>query len=105
MLCTKGDWIKYAGDIALAGIKQGRIVQVLTDPAGGITGFVSDETLPMDENKEYAVRIRRNDASFAQVSVRNTPGQNTTVLFFDIYPEDSLQDGNLLFSGIQKVIL
>ena len=50
MLCSKGDWIKYAGDIALAGITQGRISEVIKNADGSTIGFLSDEKIPAMED-------------------------------------------------------
>ncbi|MDR2160518.1 MAG: hypothetical protein LBP23_10675, partial [Treponema sp.] len=62
LVCNKGDWIQYAGDIALAGSTQGRITAVLN--SGGLcTGFYTDEPVVMDAGKTYGVRIRRADGS------------------------------------------
>lgn len=83
LLCGKGDWIKYAGDIALAGLKQGRIAELLTDEGGLITGFVSDELLPMESGKNYAARIRKKDGNIVLLNLRTEEGDNSEVFFLN----------------------
>ena len=57
LVCNKGDWIQYAGDIALAGSTQGRIKGVIW--ADGVcVGVDTDEPIVMTEGKQHAIRIR-----------------------------------------------
>ena len=98
LLCGKGDWIKFAGDIALAGIKQGRIAEILTDEGGLITGFVSDEILPMENRQNYAVRIRQKDGSIVLQRLRTEEGENTNVFF--LTPQSKgISEGDLFAFG------
>jgi len=62
LLCNKGDWIQYAGDIALAGSTQGRIKGVIWVD-GVCIGIDTDEPMVMTEGNQYAVRIRRSDGT------------------------------------------
>ena len=79
MLCTKGDWIKYAGDIAIVGIKQGRIASIQHDGNGNTVSFESDEVITMEDNKDYSVRVRLADSSSVLLDVRTIPGDNTHI--------------------------
>lgn len=79
MLCSKGDWIKYAGDVALAGIKQGRITAIQRDINNKVVSFESDEILPMEENKNYAIRVRLADASSVLLNILTAEGGQTKV--------------------------
>ena len=99
LLCVKGDWIKYAGDVALAGIKQGRISSVITDDTGSCTGFISDEVLPMEADKQYACRIRKNTGEIILAQIVTTAGDNTTVTFPDPLIGDKLHEGDLFAFG------
>ncbi len=100
MLCRKGDWIKYAGDIALAGIKQGRVSELIKDPSGNIIGFQSDEIIPMEKGENYAVRIRRKDATFVQLAIRTDAGEQNKVYFTQsLLPSQVFQEGNLFLFG------
>ena len=100
MLCSKGDWIKYAGDIALAGLKQGRIENLIYNN-GKIIGFKSDELLPMQEENSYAVRIRKNDGTISLYDVVYTEGNHLEVLFSESLPADEIQEENLFAFGIR----
>ena len=99
LLCSKGDWIKYAGDIALAGLKQGRIAEVIYDN-GNVTGFVSDEVLPMEAGKSYAVRIRKNNAEIVLYKLKTSPGNNLEVFFEFPLSGSGLNEGDLFAFGL-----
>ena len=101
MLCSKGDWIKYAGDIALAGLKQGRIENLIYNDNGKIIGFKSDELLPMQEENSYAVRIRKNDGTISLYDVVYTEGNHLEILFSESLPADEIQEQNLFAFGIR----
>lgn len=101
MLCSKGDWIKYAGDIALAGLKQGRIENLIYNDNGKIIGFRSDELLPMQEENSYAVRIRKNDGTISLYDVVFTEGNHLEVLFSESLQADEIQEQNLFAFGIR----
>ena len=68
LMCRKGDWIKYAGDIALAGLKQGRIEAVDGQK------LILDEQVTMESGKTYAVRIRKSDGSAVLCNVQTVAG-------------------------------
>ncbi|SEQ46108.1 Putative phage tail protein [Treponema bryantii] len=68
LMCRKGDWIKYAGDIALAGLKQGRIESVDGQK------ILLDEQVTMESGKTYAVRIRKSDGSAVLCNVQTVAG-------------------------------
>lgn len=99
LLCSKGDWIKYAGDIALAGLKQGRIAEVIYDN-GNVTGFVADEVLPMEAGKSYAVRIRKNNAEIVLYKLKTSPGNNLEVSFEFPLSGSGLNEGDLFAFGL-----
>lgn len=101
MLCSKGDWIKYAGDIALAGLKQGRITTLIYNDNGKIIGFRSDELLPMQEENSYAVRIRKNDGTISLYDVVFTEGNHLEILFSESLPADEIQEQNLFAFGVR----
>lgn len=70
LMCRKGDLIKYAGDIALAGLKQGRIVSV----QGAL--LITDEEITMEAGKSYAVRIRHKDGTASLHSLVTSAGSS-----------------------------
>jgi hypothetical protein len=74
LICNKGDWIQYAGDIALAGSTQGRIKGVVWED-GVCIGIDTDEPMVMDEGKQYAVRVRLSDGTIILKDVVFSPGK------------------------------
>ena len=73
LMCRKGDWIKYAGDIALAGLKQGRIEAVDGQK------LILDEQVTMESGKTYAVRIRKSDGTAALCNVQTVVGTSNEI--------------------------
>jgi len=64
LLCAKGDWIQYAGDIALTGSVQGRIAETLwNEETGLLTGIRLDEPAQTEQGRQYAVRLRLSDGT------------------------------------------
>lgn len=98
MLCRKGDWIKYAGDVAFAGITQGRISSVVTYN-NQIIGIESDEKLPMESGNRYALRIRRNDATFVLKEIQVTAGSSNSAEFLTPLELGEIQEENLFVFG------
>ena len=83
LLCNKGDWIQYAGDIALTGSVHGRIRELIW-AEGLCIGFRSDEPVPMTSGRQYAVRLRKSNGSVLLKEVAFTPGkliENTLTYF------------------------
>ena len=100
ILCSKGDLIEYAGDIALAGIKQGRIQSLTEGEPGRITGFVSDEILPAEEGKLYAVRVRKKTGEIVLISLASVSDDGREAAFLYSEPADGgLSEGDLFAYG------
>ena len=100
LMCQKGDWIKYAGDIALAGITQGRIAERITDVSGLVTGFECDEIIPMESGKTYAIRVRMSDGSTALLDVENNGGSTKSIYLLSfIASENAPKAGDLFAFG------
>ena len=97
LLCQKGDWIKYAGDIALAGITQGRVAELLREN-GQIIGVVTDEELPMEFNKKYAIRIRKNDGTAIITDLVNFGAPSNRAMFAKPLTDD-INEGDLFVYG------
>ncbi|MCL2762237.1 MAG: host specificity factor TipJ family phage tail protein [Treponema sp.] len=73
LMCNKGDWIQYAGDIALTGSVQGRIKGVIW--ADGVCiGIDTDEPVVMTAGTQYAVRIRLSNGIIMLKEVIFSPG-------------------------------
>lgn len=80
LMCRKGDWIKYAGDIALAGLKQGRIEAVDGQK------LILDEQVTMESGKTYAVRIRKSDGTAALCNVQTVVGTSNEITISEQIP-------------------
>ncbi len=100
LMCRKGDWIKYAGDIALAGITQGRITELSLDAGGRVTGFETDEEIPMENGRNYAVRVRKSSGEITLINLRNMGTASHSVTFeVAIAYSDSPKSGDLFAFG------
>ncbi|MBQ6780285.1 MAG: hypothetical protein IJP62_03520 [Treponema sp.] len=101
LMCRKGDWILYAGDIALAGIKQGRITERILDAASGnVTGFTCDEAIPMESGKSYGIRIRKSSCEIVLLDVLNSGETSHSVMLADaISADDAPKVGDLFAFG------
>ncbi|MCL2174972.1 MAG: host specificity factor TipJ family phage tail protein [Treponema sp.] len=74
LLCNKGDWIQYAGDIALTGSVQGRIKGTIWADNVCI-GIDTDEPVIMTEGQQHAVRIRLSKGNVILKDVAFITGQ------------------------------
>ena len=74
LICNKGDWIQYAGDIALTGSAQGRIKGTVWQD-GVCIGIDTDEPIEMLEGNQYAVRIRLYNGEIILKEVVFSPGR------------------------------
>lgn len=92
LMCRKGDWIKYAGDIALAGLKQGRIEAVDGQK------LILDEQVTMESGKTYAVRIRKSDGTATLCNVQTVIGTSNEITILGQVP--SGVEGCLFAFGI-----
>lgn len=97
MRYRRGDLLTLAHDSILVGLAWGRVKSVTTDGNGDVTGFVSDELLPMEPDTDYAVRLQRSDGSITTVGVvTNPPGVFEVTLdspVADIEPDDHFAFG------------
>ncbi|MBR0495396.1 MAG: hypothetical protein IJJ71_04370 [Treponema sp.] len=79
LMCSKGDWIKYAGDIAIAGVTQGRITERIFDGNGLVAGFECDEIIPMESGKSYGMRVRKANGESELFYLVNTGSSSRSV--------------------------
>ncbi|MCL2721737.1 MAG: host specificity factor TipJ family phage tail protein [Treponema sp.] len=83
LLCNKGDWIQYAGDIALTGSIQGRIRAILKDEqTEQCIGIRLDEPVEINHDNHYAVRLRLSDGKIVLKDIYKVENQ------FDIFFEE-----------------
>lgn len=100
LLCSKGDRIRYAGDIALTGISQGRIARLLQDAAGRIAGVETDEALPMEAGKSYGLRVRGQDGAITLHQIVTDAGEPKQAMLVTAAAEGSLGEGDLFAFGL-----
>lgn len=99
LLCNKGDRIRYAGDIALTGISQGRIAGLITNTAGQIIGVHTDEALAMGAGKVYGLRIRRQDGSIVLHQLVTENGEFKEAVFATALKNGEVNEGDLFSFG------
>lgn len=98
LVANRGDLVVLTHDVLLVGIKSGRIKSLITS-GGNVTGFVSDEVLPMEAGKIYGVSIRSvSDADLVKRIV-TTAGDQTTVSFLTPFAEGTIAAGDLFGFG------
>ena len=104
LMCQKGDWIKYAGDIALAGITQGRISAVLMNDQDQLIGFECDEEIPMEVGKSYGMRVRKQDGDCTIFYLANdgTSSKTVTLQNPEAVSETMPNEGDLFTFGEVK---
>lgn len=100
LLCNKGDRIRYAGDIALTGISQGRIAGLITNTAGQIIGVHTDEALAMEAGKVYGLRIRRQDGSIVLHQLVTENGEFKEAVFVTAVTNGEVTEGDLFTFGL-----
>lgn len=100
LLCNKGDRIRYAGDIALTGISQGRVAGLVEDAAGRIAGIQTDEALPMEAGKSYGLRIRGRDGSITLHQLVTENGEFKEAAFVTAIKNGEVAEGDLFTFGL-----
>jgi len=90
LIVNKGDWIQYAGDIALTGSVQGRIKGIIIVD-GVCIGIDTDEPVIMTEGQQHAVRIRLSNGTIILKEVVYSPGirREKSITY---YPTDEDED-------------
>lgn len=76
---TRGDLVKFAHDVPLYGIAQGRIKSVTTNGDGDVTEITVDEPCLMESDKNYMVTIRSDEDMAVQEAVDTEAGNQTTL--------------------------
>ena len=99
LLCNKGDRIRYAGDIALTGISQGRIAGLIHNTSGQIIAVTTDEALTMEAGKVYGMRIRRQDGSIALHQLVTESGEIKEAVFSTAIKNGEVNEGDLFSFG------
>jgi hypothetical protein len=101
LTCNKGDWIQYAGDIALTGSVQGRITALIFNEDICI-GVRVDEPVETEPGKQYAVRIRKSDGSVLLKDIAAV--QKPNVIFFSepFNRDDMPKEGDIYAFGARE---
>ncbi|MBP5452912.1 MAG: hypothetical protein J6Y16_11800 [Treponema sp.] len=99
MMCSKGDWIQYAGDMALAGITQGRITRVILDGIGQAVAVETDEEIDATGSVSYGIRIRLSDGSVVIADVENATHVGKQIVFSSPLSENIPSEGDLFLFG------
>jgi hypothetical protein len=102
LLSRKGDWIKYAGDIALVGTAYGRISSQI-GTGSTVSGVIVDEKITIEAGEKYALRIRKSDGELILINVLSNAGYTNT-LFFETPIEitEAPETGDLFTFGIRE---
>ena len=97
---NKGDWIQYAGDIALTGSVHGRITGLIYNETV-CTGIRVDEPVETEPGKQYAVRIRKSDGTILLKDIAAV--QQPNVLFFSepFIKRDMPLEGDIYAFGVR----
>jgi hypothetical protein len=100
LTCNKGDWIQYAGDIALTGSAQGRITGLIFNEDICI-GIRVDEPVETEPGKQYAVRIRKSDGTVLIKDIAAV--QRPNVIFFsEPFNKDNMpREGDVYAFGVR----
>ncbi len=96
LTCTRGDLVKFASDVILAGLGYGR-VKSYTDDGVNVLAITVDEELSMETGKMYNFRIRKHDGSSHAVRLVTVPGTHKTFTVDSLLPVALAPDDGALF--------
>jgi len=100
LIVNKGDWIQYAGDIALTGSVQGRIKGLLYENDLCV-GIRIDEPAEYEPGKQYTVRLRLLKGIILLKDVQYV-NQQYDIYFLEAFNEDDTpQIGDIYVFGIR----
>lgn len=112
LVCTRGDLVRFTHDVPMFGISAARIaaLAMAEDNPAKIVGLTLDSDIEMEENRNYSLRIRRQDGSSAIFPLETNPDAQRHLVFST--PQEAaaagIQAGDLaLFgeSGQESVLL
>lgn len=85
LACDRGDLVRLTNDVGLLGFGWGKILEVLLDGSGNLTGLVLDTTQEMVDGYTYGVRVRTDIGSGEENSfeaeVNTVAGFSSTLIF------------------------
>lgn len=101
LMCQKGDWVKYAGDIALIGTTQCRVAESLYRD-GQCIGIIVDELVHMSEGINV-IRYRQSDGTLHLQEIIYSAEDTKTLLFVSVLPgEEAPSPDDLVTVGLQN---
>lgn len=80
LVCTRGDLVRVTHDVPMWGLGTGRVKSLATT-GNNITGITIDEQIAMNNNNNYAVRIRLSTGNSSYHPVNTVAGNQTTFNF------------------------
>jgi len=102
LLCNKGEWIQYAGDLALTGSVQGRIAEMLwSDTISRYVGLRLDEPVEVEPGNQYAVRVRRSNGTVLLKDVATVQEPDEVYFVEPLEPEEAPQKGDIYAFGVR----
>ena len=94
---TKGDRVKFSHDIALIGLKTGRVKSVTTD-SGNVTAVTVDEEIVMEAGKNYSAEFWLTTGESLTVGITTEAGATNVIEFSSPITVASAPDAGDLFS-------
>ncbi len=100
LVCTRGDLVRVTHDVPMWGLGTGRIKSLNTS-GNNITGVTIDEQCSMNNNNNYAVRIRLSDGNSSYHNITTVAGNQTSFNFITPVASNNnnISIGDLLLFG------
>lgn len=97
LIATRGDRVKFSHDVALIGLKTGRVISVQTS-GSNITGVTVDETISMESGKSYSFEFWLSTGESLTVAATTVAGDSNVISFATSIPISGGLDADDLFS-------
>jgi len=98
--CIRGDWVKFAHDVVLQGLAQGRVLSTTLNGGGDVLTATLDQACPMAA-ASYACRFRKSNGATVYALVDTDAGNQTTITFTTPIDSASVPEaGDLFLFGV-----
>jgi hypothetical protein len=97
IVATRGDRVKFSHDVALIGLKTGRVKSVTTS-GSDITSITVDEQIQMESDKSYSMEFWLSTGESLTVAVNTVAGNTYSLTFSTPVPTSTGLDAGDLFS-------
>lgn len=89
IVCTRGDLIRFTHDVPMFGIAAARVTQLVpdTENEAQIAAIEIDNTVIMEADKNYSLRLRRCDGSSLLLALDGEEGETKKLVFAS--PQDA----------------